>query len=59
MYGQGGQSGEDRFRGWLFFVADFSVLYVNIYIFTYIVAYLHKMWMLAEYMFIQNILMFN
>lgn len=39
-----------------FFVAEFSVLYVNIYIFTYIVAYLHKMWTLTKYMFIQNIL---
>ena len=39
-----------------FFVADFVVLCVNIYIFTYIVAYLHKMWTLTKYMFIKHIL---
>ena len=37
-------------------VAEFSVLYVNIYMFTYIVAYLHKMWTLTKYMFIKHIL---
>ena len=45
------------FRGWFFYCSwFFVVITVNIQIFTYIVAYLHKMWTPTKYMFIKHIL---